>query len=169
MISFSWHSLRNCRVRCRVGPPESSGEPEDTSVMTRRRAPSVKMTLNLQMNYTASITSYAKEMSKIMLRSPPQKERQKRSKRFFSFLPWIGASPPAMRSRGEAKEIVVSNVVFGRRQFPSMAIHGPEQQSTINYDVHVCERDSFGTGSWLRRKSSMHLMHERLTITEKGW
>jgi hypothetical protein len=51
----------------------------------------------------------------------------------------------------------------------SMAIHGPEQQSTINYDVHVCERDSFGTGSWLRRKSSMLLMHERLTITEKGW
>jgi hypothetical protein len=50
-----------------------------------------------------------------------------------------------------------------------MAIHGPEQQSTINYDVHVCERDSFGMGSWLGRKSSMLLMHERLTITEKGW
>ena len=50
-----------------------------------------------------------------------------------------------MRSRGEAKEIVVSNDVFGRRQVPSMA-NGPEQQSTINYDVHVCERDSFGTG-----------------------
>ncbi len=51
----------------------------------------------------------------------------------------------------------------------SMAMHGPEQQSTINYDVHVCERDSFGTGSWLRRKSSMLLMHERLTITENHY
>jgi hypothetical protein len=34
---------------------------------------------------------------------------------------------------------------------------------------YVCARETAGKGSWLRQKSSMLLMHERLAIKEKGW
>ena len=36
----------------------------------------------------------------------------------------------------------------------SMAFMG--QNNNLHYDVHVYERDSFGTGSWLQRKSSTY-------------
>ena len=42
-----------------------------------------------------------------------------------------------------------------------------KQQTTV-YE-YVCARETAGKGSWLRQKSSMLLMHERLAIKEKGW